>query len=73
MISLNKLVLEILTENDGKANFTKIFEVLMEKRPDIKINSKIPEKTVRGVLSKMKKENKIFKDGLNFSFLIKHL
>ena len=66
MISLNKLVLEILTENDGKANFTKIFEVLMEKRPDIKINSKIPEKTVRGVLSKMKKENKIFKDGLNF-------
>ena len=66
MIPLNKLVLEILTENDGKANFTKIFEVLMEKRPDIKINSKIPEKTVRGVLSKMKKENKIFKDGLNF-------
>ena len=69
MISLNKLVLEILTENDGKANFTKIFEVLMEKRPDIKINSKIPEKTVRGVLSKMKKENKIFKDGLNFWLL----
>ena len=69
MIYLNKLVLEILTENDGKANFTKIFEVLMEKRPDIKINSKIPEKTVRGVLSKMKKENKIFKDGLNFWLL----
>jgi hypothetical protein len=69
VISLNKLVLEILTENDGKANFTKIFEVLMEKRPDIKINSKIPEKTVRGVLSKMKKENKIFKDGLNFWLL----
>ena len=69
MISLNKLVLEILTENDGKADFTKIFEVLMEKRPDIKINSKIPEKTVRGVLSKMKKENKIFKDGLNFWLL----
>ena len=31
MISLNKLVLEILTENDGKANFTKIFEVLITK------------------------------------------
>ena len=66
MISLNKLVLEILTENNGKADFTKIFEVLMEQRPDIKINSKIPEKTIRGVLSKMKKENKILKDGLNF-------
>jgi len=66
VISLNKLVLEILKENNGKADFTKIFEVLMEQRPDIKINSKIPEKTIRGVLSKMKKENKILKDGLNF-------
>ncbi len=64
--SLKEVILEILEENNGNATFSVIFEALKLKQNGIRLESKDPQKTIRGILSKLKSDGKIVKKNLNF-------
>lgn len=69
--SLKVVILEILKKNDGSAEFSTIFESLNEQKNEIRLQAKDPKKTVRGILSKLKSDQKIFKKGLRFCLVEK--
>lgn len=69
--SLREVILEILEKNNKNAEFSVIFEALKMKQDTIRLEAKDPQKTVRGILSKLKADGKIFKKGSSFCLVEK--
>ena len=56
MTSIRTLIIDCLNKNDNKADFATIFLFVSNNKSQIRLNAIDPKKSVRGILSKMKKQ-----------------
>lgn len=69
MTSIRTLIIDCLNKNDNKADFATIFLFVSNNKSQIRLNAIDPKKSVRGILSKMKKQKLISKNGLKFHLI----
>jgi len=63
---IRDIIIDALNEYGGQANFRMIFAYVVNRKNEITLEAKDPQKTVRGIVSKMKKNNLIFRKGDTF-------
>ena len=63
---IKEVIIDGLKESNGAADFSTIFSYIQTRKNEIRLEAKNPQKTIRGILSKMKKEGIIIRDGINF-------
>lgn len=63
---IREVIIEHLKKKGGYDDFSGIFSYVISRKSEISLNAKDERKTVRGIISKMKKTGVISKSGLGF-------
>lgn len=59
MKSIREVIIESLRKYGGSASLKQIYSYVLDNRTEVRLNAKDNRKSIRGVLSKMKKDKKI--------------
>jgi len=63
MKNIDELIVESLRKKGGSASLTEIYSYVLDHRQEVRLNAKDNKKSIRGVLSKMKKANIVKQTG----------